>query len=342
MRLLKQKFNLLSLYQLMLIALIPMLFHAWNLQGVDYYFYKAERPWSGGSTYIQECFLQGWLAWMVGAGKSLKSFQGFNLFCAYLWLIFLNFFILQRSAQFSDKRRFFLQIIVPLVMIFHTATISITTTLGFPDPLTALFGLFLIFVNSPILLFFSAMLGMLSHPTQFMFVGLSALVFRLAVHEDIPWNALWKTLLARSIVLGLIIGKISVWSLQKATFSGTSEQRLKWVSDRNFTYWWNLSVKQPNDYWGLHAGFWFLALFLIFVAFKLSKKVGFAYLVSLGLGLLTTFISEDRPRIFISIATPVFIGTLVYVLSHPRSKSFLIPTIILSLVGIAFATSKLF
>lgn len=306
--------------------------------GVDYYFYKAQKPWSGGSTYPQECFLQGWLAWIFRAGKSLEAFQFFNLGLCYIWIILLIYFINKRTKNFNDDRAWFIPALVTLLMITHTAMISLSTTLGFPDPLTAIFGLCLIFLNAPVSLFVSSVAGMLSHPTQFLFAGISVLLLRNAVGE----KKIWRDPIARAIFSGLVIGKFLVWSLLKMTHSVTSEQRLQWVTDRNFWYWWNLNVKTAHEYLGLHGNYWALAIFLIFLSFKLSKKVGLAYLFSLGIGLLTTFISEDRPRIFISIAVPGFLFTVIYCLVNLKSMKEQKWIIFFSLAGVLLHLAKFF
>lgn len=334
----KKERKFLYLFQALLVIVVPWLIHRGRLVGVDYYFYKAQKPWSGGSTYPQECFLQGWLAWICRAGKSLESFQFFNLALCYIWILLLIYFLNKRTKTFNDYRQWFIPGLVTLVMITHTAMISLSTTLGFPDPLTAIFGLCLIFLNSPVALFISAILGMLSHPTQFLFAGISMIMLRNATGDKI----IWRDPIARSILSGLVLGKFLVWSLLKITHSVTSEQRLQWVTDRNFWYWWNLNIKTMHEYIGLHGNFWALAIILIFISFKLSKKVGLAYSISLGLGLLTTFISEDRPRIFISIAVPGFIFTLSYCLVHPKIQSYLKWIIFFSLSGVLLHLAKFF
>lgn len=334
----KKEHKLLYLYQALLIILIPWIFHRGRMIGVDYYFYKAQKPWSGGSTYPQECFLQGILAWICGAGRSLEAFQAFNLFLSYLWIIVLAFFLNSRARKFDNYLTWLMPGLVFTVMISHVAMISLSTTLGFPDPLTALFAVCLIFFNSPLVLFICAVLGMLSHPTQFLIAGFTVILLRNSMGQ----KKLWRDPIAGSILAGLIVGKFLVWSFLKITHSVTGEQRLKWVTDRDFWYWWKLSINQYEDYIGLHGGFWALAILLVYITYKLSKKVCLTYLFSLAMGLMTTFISEDRPRIFISIAVPGFIMALVYSMVHPQARKYQMLIITFSLLGLGLHLAKFF
>lgn len=298
----------LFLIQLLLLFIILPFWHHYNFIGVDYYFYKVQKPWAGGSTYVQECILQGFLGWLLGAGKSKHDFFVFCISLTYLTLTVASFYI---NKSFDSIFKIFF---LTTLLLFHSVSYSLATTLGYPDPLTIMFSIVLGFSTSPAILFFSSILGVLSHPTQFIICGFFILLLRSYI---LPQNIFFRSDI-KAIFSGLIIGKMIQKAFMYLTFSVTTEERLRWVTERNFDYWYNFNLKTIHEYFSLHEYFWPLAIAVVFLAFFINFKWGVISLASLILGLVITFVSEDRPRVFLGSIFGAYFYILIHLLKQKK------------------------
>ena len=147
-------------------------------------------------------------------------------------------------------------------------------------------------------------------------LGAVALLFTwLALRSDLPprlgaVNPVW-------VALGVVIGKAGLIAYLVASGS-TPTARVEWLFRYVGDWTKNGLATAPSLLWSLFAGLWML---VILMWLRGEKRARLLLVAALGVGLLGTAVSGDRPRVFILVLLPsVMIAITQYLRDERPSR----------------------
>lgn len=295
------------------VFLLLPIWHRWQLLGTNEYFPKVQNPFLGNQGVMNEDILHTLMAYIFHAKHEYEHFFLFGLIWTYFVFIIIGFLIYKNFVIYGLQTKKWHYICLLACLLASTITRSVNLSLSSPD-VWVVFAVSLVLLSSHKSgLVIGTIFGVFSHNTLFVFSFFSVLLLKHYASKleilEIPYKQTyltWKhlTISVYAYIVGFLL--LRVWFFVFAV-KNQSQNRLEYIFEYGgFQTWVDHNVKTIGDYYLLHGAMWPFAILLIYFAYRLSKQLCGVYLLSIFLGLITTFFSLDRPRIFISIAWAAF------------------------------------
>jgi len=248
------------------------------------------------SAYYSESILLPLLARMLGASKTLIAYK---LFCSLLTIC-----ILPITAIFAlTYLQSVCKTLIFIVLFGFSFQYFQFYILGFPDPLTILLLVLVVFQKRFGAIFGLLILAMLSHFSMAA-LGAVGLAFMFYLSPSASLSYTRKS--AGAVIIAIAFGKVLLVTWY-AVFHYQLVSRLDWVLGKGYTFFLGRYETDVIGFWLTPGIFFLITYFLVTAYFLMQKRYAFmaSALLALAISYFALFCTIDGLRVFsVIIAAP--------------------------------------
>lgn len=281
-----------------------------------------------GINYHQESSLLPLVAYYLGFNSELL----YPALCLSIILFTIAVFA-------SLSRRYFgaeISLLAVGLLLAHPVTNILFTWLGYPDPITFLVTILLLFANSSALVLGLCLVGAFNHPVMF-FSAPVILSLRIASKDG---GILYRHLLFG--IAGLLLGYSLLYLFLASNNINISRSRFDLAMNQSLLAWININIRSFTlSLYSLQGIVWFAIVWCVLTSFQNNRSYFILFLAAQLLFYLITFFTLDATRIFSLLAIGPTLHLIIYSMrlvgvddSSPLSQQFRRTLLLVTIAGI--------